>query len=291
MIRHYIFNFLVIISSLIFSCQTRADPFDSILESLENNFGFNITEDYQNNKKWLLGIKVNSSPISETAIYFDVADYIGLTNEGNANYGDGKEWITVWVDNSVGLGITGLISFFPIEFDLTEPDPLRNQWVLNLAELEISGFRLESFSMKDVGNGNVEASNFTFKNGIGIEVNLLDFGTNTLRFEIEKSTLRQLIKSAMRESLSSITFPKNIFDRLITIEKFRPSINSEIFQQTRLFTSTDNEQYLENEEHFAAQILAASTDSNSNNYFPISPTVLGLPVRHQVFNIEYSKYW
>ena len=163
------------------------------LEALEDDYT-------KNSKKWLAYFSGSTSlgkknPVSFfVTIYIDLADYMGISPEGRA------DWVSVWIDFGIGadkysnsllpftLGLTEL------DFDSNNKDPWRKGVSLSLFSGSVPGFEVSglNYTIDDSGSG-TESFEINLAAQSNISFSFVNLQISTLRFEIKKSYLNAML--------------------------------------------------------------------------------------------------
>ena len=174
----------------------------SALDWTMDNIRSALTTKYNNGTKYLAYVTsptvdiphpytfgLTSTSIGATA-YFDIADIMGITQEGRGGYaGNENGWVTTWIDAEASLLSLGA-GYSPVgiveieDIDVFETDPTR-QFDLSLGSVEFRGLTFST----DGGLTGVSA-------GTSFGLNLIDLSVNVGRFEFDYQNLAQSVTSA-----------------------------------------------------------------------------------------------
>jgi len=186
---------------------------DALAAIVELATGNSLLEDYDNGKKWLFvmgasfgigsgqGSKASRGLTLGFDIYIDLADWRGITSEGQAG------WVTVWADLegsiglSFGLPVSAKITAIPIEFSNTSQADADK-----LFSISVSGPSLNilvvSITSGEIGSEGVDLEWGNF--GLGSSVIDLSGSCTVVKCEVQKSILSAAFATTQMMSLGPI---------------------------------------------------------------------------------------
>ena len=168
----------------------------ALAKSLENKITGTIESEYKNKRKWLAYLEGGTPAVGVSVrVYIDLADYMGVTPEGDGTGDNGNKWVTVWLDAAAyaTLEFPVHVGIVALDFEDNTPDPQRKGFTLTLGGGSLLGYEVNwakfSLSDGDVSRGlwvETELGEEFNTNAAGIVAKLQ---VNLFRFEIEKSFL------------------------------------------------------------------------------------------------------
>lgn len=247
-----------------------------------------MATEYSNNIKHFAYFNAGLFKVIELAVYFDLDDYVGITEEGK------QGWVTTWINGGFNIGL-GLL---PIEFGLAktpfqplEPDPQRKvEWT---GPSISAGFKIESFN---VSNGLIEPPSASGV-ALNISASLSTVSWNLFRFEMKKELINQIMMG---------TFPPLFIGQLVSI--YKEELQKSYFEfddvngeqslkrsswenSFRNFTSLDdgNPQEISGNIEFALGGFDINQDGYPDNYYITTPNLPGMLEIH-IFTPMYLKW-
>lgn len=139
-------------------------------------------------------------------VYFDLDDYMGITEEGRGN--DGR--VTVWVDVktsllSAGIGLGAGISRIDISQEYDDPYRGINMAYVTGCAGPFTFTAMEFDPISGFKSGSGEDSGFC----AGASFSLWEGGTSLIRFEIDRSTLNEMVGTAIFNTFPGATVLNN----------------------------------------------------------------------------------
>ena len=200
------------------------------------------------------------------AAYIDLDDYVGITEEGKNDY------VTVWLDGSLSLGISLLptsIGLTKISYANTTPDPKR-RFNFSLANIQLGSIGINSFTRSSDGTFSYSAASYSES----VEANLsASIGKSTwclYRFEVKRKYINRLVQDAL--------FPLNRITRLsgqyflgplIQLDNFTAKPEDNLAADVRGFTPLDDgSQMVDGSLTFGRGGISVDGDKLPDNKYP-----------------------
>jgi PKD repeat protein len=168
---------------LLFSLIATISPIRSqqcILDFFGNQINADVPTDYQNGIKWVTFFSAAGG-----TMYVDMADYMGVTEEGQ----DG--WVTLWFDAEIGIDFPVGIGCIPRKYDLNNPDGA-TYFMKMEANVVVPGLRAISFEAGIGSNELPEIALMEFNRDLAFDVGA-GVTISVKSIEIRKSDLIEML--------------------------------------------------------------------------------------------------
>ena len=217
-------------------------------------------------------------------LYVDLADYYSSLHEEATFSDEGHtgDWVTVWVDVHLGLGVSALPvggGIIPIEFgDVADPS---REWSLDILSSSLFLAKLNGFSWSDSG---FDWGTAAYAPSTDFSASVIEVGLNVARFEVQRDVLDAVVDLAVTAGspVGSITQPTggmlgamvDLADALVDT-KFGKVVPT---MPVRKFTKDDSAVTgVDGVLNYMWGGLDVTEDGAPDNYYPVMPDILGIP--------------
>jgi len=251
---------------------------------------------YAQNKKYLgyVSASLDWGVSVGVDLYVDLADYYCSMHEEAtfSNEGHEGDWVTVWVDAHIGLGVSALpagTGIIPLEFG-SVADPARS-WSLDILSANLPLVKVEGFSWSSSG---FEWANADLVLSTDIGASLIDLGVDVARFEVKRDLLDVAVNLAVTGGnpvgmLTQADGFGGAMRRLIesSIErdgwKVKPSLPARRFTKDDLaVTGVDGVL------NYLWGGFDVDLDRIPDNYYPVMPDIAGIPYLGVVTEVTFQ---